>query len=525
MPTKSQTVAADCYALLRARVPLIWIKTGEETRAELYIAEAAMAANYVPMSWDIAAGVRELSGNPVNGFSPDPVETMRAIGERARSGTATRALFFLRDLPTWLEGPAGAQTLRALRNLAQQLPQPTASPQAIVIVSPSGNVPPELTSLTTVIDWPLPDREEIGTLLDASLEVAGNKVEQCSNGTRDAAIDAAIGLTGDEAQSCFNRSLVQHKKVDAVAIAQEKKRVIAASTVLEWSDPYPGDLNSVGGLENAKAWLVGRAIAFTPGARAYGLPSPKGIFLTGISGCGKTLIARVIATVWGRPFLKLDLGALKAKFVGESEANLRKVIRVLEAIGPCVVLLDEIEKALAGATQGAADGGVSADALGTLLTWMNDRTSQAFIIATANDVRGLPPELLRKGRFDEVFFVDLPTASERAGVLTAALRQHGRTAEVKPEAMAKVVAATEGFTGAEIAAIVPDALFAAFADNGREPNTADLLAAAASVVPLAKTASEKIAELRQWAVGRARPASKPEAQATAKVAGLRAIDI
>jgi hypothetical protein len=523
--TKSQTVAADVYALLRARAPLTWIVTKEETRAEVYIAEAAMSANYVPMTWDIAAGVRELGGNPVNGFSPDPVETMRAIGDRAQSGAsggtgAGRGLFFLRDLPVWLQGPTGAQTLRALRNLAQQLPRPTTSPQAVVVISPDGNVPPELSSLVTVIEWPLPDREEIGAMLDASLQVAGDKVEQCANGTRAAAIDAAIGLTGDEAQSCFNCSLVQHKRVDTAAISKEKKKVIARERVLEWFDPLPGGLDAVGGLENLKAWLVGRAIAFTPGARAYGLPSPKGALLVGVPGCGKSLTAKAIATAWQVPLLRLDLGALKSKFVGESEANLRRAFRTIEAIGRCVVWLDEIEKALAGATQGAADGGVSSDALGTILSWMQERSGEAFVIATANDVNALPPELLRKGRFDEVWFIDLPTASERVGVLQAAMRPR----ECDARDLGKVAAACDGFTGAEIAAIVPDALFVAFADGAREVTAADLIAAAATVVPLAKTAAEKIAALRTWAAGRARAASRPE-PVQAKAAGLRAIDL
>jgi hypothetical protein len=433
MPTKSQLVAADIYALTRARCPAIWVTTPEETRAERYIAEAAMSANYIPMFWDIAQGTTNLAGLPVAGMSApeerDPVTTMSAIASRARSGNAERGMFILRDLPIWLDGPSGALTLRALRNLAQLLPRPTTSPQAIVIISPKGLVPPELSSLVTVVEWPLPDREEIGAMLDASLEVAGDKVEQCTNGTRESAIDAAVGLTGDEAQSCFNRCLVQYKRVDTVAIANEKKQVIARERVIEWGEPYPGDLSSVGGLENAKEWLTSHLVAYTPKARAFGLPMPKGIFLTGVSGCGKTLLARVIATHRGVPFLKADLGALKGKFIGESEANLRRFIKVLEAIGPCVVLLDEIEKSLAGATQGAADGGVSADALGTLLTWMNDRTSAAFVIATANDVRSLPPELLRKGRFDELFFVDLPNAVERAAVLEAALKQFKRTAD------------------------------------------------------------------------------------------------
>jgi SpoVK/Ycf46/Vps4 family AAA+-type ATPase len=269
--------------------------------------------------------------------------------------------------------------------------------------------------------------------------------------------------------------------------------------------PLPGGLDAVGGLDNLKAWLESRRLAYSPRARAYGLPPPKGALLVGIPGCGKSLTAKAIATAWGVPLLRVDLGALKSKFVGESEGNLRKAFRVIEAIGRCVVWLDEIEKALQGATSGSADGGVSADALGAILSWMQERSGEAFVIATANDVEGLPPELLRKGRFDDVWYVDLPTEYERELVLTATLRSYGRsTGSIDVRAAAR---AREGFTGAELAALVPDAMFVAFADSEREITTADLLKAATTVAPLSKTASEKIDRLRQWAKGRARPAN------------------
>jgi SpoVK/Ycf46/Vps4 family AAA+-type ATPase len=204
------------------------------------------------------------------------------------------------------------------------------------------------------------------------------------------------------------------------------------------------------------------------------------------------------------PLLRVDLGALKSKFVGESEGNLRKAFRVIESVGRCVVWVDEIEKALQGATSGSADGGVSADALGAILSWMQERSTDAFVIATANDVEGLPPELLRKGRFDETWWIDLPTEPERGAILAATLRGFNKGAKVNPE---KVARASEGFTGSEIAALVPDAMFAAFADGGRDVTTDDLLAAARTVVPLSRTASEKVARLREWAKGRARPAT------------------
>lgn len=515
--TRSQAIAADIDALLRARNPLLWIVTREEARVERYLIEAAAAAGYMPRTWDVAQGVASLDGTLQSIGSPDPSATLDAIRDRAKSTTAERGVWIMRDLPAWLAGPAGVTTLRQLRNLARLLPGvPRENAQAIIVLSPSSDVPPELAGHATVIEWPLPDRAEVASVLDAALEALPDDMKKTAapNGTRDAAIDAAVGLSGEEAAACFARSLVQLRKIDPATIAKEKRRVIARERVLEWYDPIPGGLDSVGGLENLKTWLRERSTAYSPKARAYGLPAPKGALLVGIPGCGKSLTAKAIATAWGIPLLRLDLGALKSKFVGESEGNLRKAFRVIEAIGRCVVWIDEIEKALQGATSGSADGGVSSDALGAVLSWMQERSGEAFVIATANDVEGLPPELLRKGRFDEVWWVDLPTASERCSVVEAALRSHGRGSVLGINTK-DVAAACDTFTGSEIAAIVPDALFAAFGNGGREITTDDLLLAAKTVVPLAKTAAEKIARLRSWASGRARSASKTEAERAA----------
>jgi len=421
----------------------------------------------------------------------------------------------MRDLPVWLVGPSGAATCRALRNLARTLPGvKRENAQAIIVLTPSGDVPPELAGHATVIEWPLPDRDEIAAILDAAIAPLPEdiKANAAPNGTRDAAIDAAVGLSGLEASACYAKSLVTTRTIDPKAVAAEKKRVVARERVLEWFDPLPGGLDAVGGLDNLKGWLKTRASAYTPQARAYGLPAPKGAMLVGVPGCGKSLTPKATATAWGVPLVRMDLGGLKSKFVGESEANIRKAFSVIEAIGRCVVWLDEIEKALGGATGGAADGGVSTDALGAILNWMQERAGEAFVIATANDVSNLPPELLRKGRFDEVWFVDLPNRQERGQIISAALRAHGRGAV--DVYYGDVADKTEGFTGAEIAALVPDALYAAFNDGAREIETDDILDAARSVVPLSKTAAEKIKALRDWASTRARPATattKPEA--------------
>ena len=526
--TRSQQVATDVVALLRARNPLLWVVTREEARAERYLFEAAAAASYLCRSWDCGQGVTNLRGKPERIGGTDIGEMLTAIASRASQESslpAERGVWILRDLPAWLQGSIGITTLRQLRNLARSLPTaPRERAQAVVVLSPSGEVPPELAGHATVIEWPLPDRAEIAALLDAAIKGLPDKDQAAAapNGTRDAAIDAAVGLTGEEAQACYARSLVQTRTIDPAIVSKEKKRVVARERVLEWFDPIPGGLDAVGGLDALKEWLVARRLAYSPKARAYGLPAPKGALLVGISGCGKSLTAKAVATAWGVPLLRIDLGALKSKYVGESESNLRKAFQVIQALGRCVVWIDELEKALAGATQGAADGGVSSDALGAILSWMQDRAGEAFVVATANDVSALPPELMRKGRFDEVFFVDTPNANERIEVLKAALRSNGRD----PAAVgwAQVAQATEGFTGAEIAALVPEAMFAAFADGERDIEIRDLLQAAKKVVPLTRQASEKIAALRKWASERARPATSPASDGEA-VEQRRTLDL
>jgi DNA polymerase III delta prime subunit len=520
--TRGQEMAADVSALLRARNPLIWVASREEARAERLLFEAAASAGYVPYTWDVGQGIADMSGKAQPQFA-DPGEALGEIRVRASRvvGTPERGVWIMRDLPAWLSGPAGATTMRQLRNLARLLPgTPRDRAQAIIVLSPSADIPPELAGHATVIEMPMPDREEIAAVLDSLVEQY-DLGDTMVNGRREAAIDAAVGLSQVEAQACYSKSLVTSRTIDPVAVAKEKKTVISRERVLEWFDPLPDGLNAVGGLENLKTWLVSRSSAYTPQARAYGLPAPKGALLAGIPGCGKSLTAKAISTAWGVPLLRVDLGAIKSKFVGESEGNLRRAFKVIETVGRCIVWFDEIEKALQGATSGSADGGVSSDALGAVLSWMQERKNDAFVIATANDVEVLPAELLRKGRFDEIWWIDLPTRIERLEILKATLRQFKR-GEI--EGLNKVVDASDGFTGSEIAALVPDAMYAAFADGGREINATDLLAAAKTVVPLSKTAAERLLKLRAWANGRARPASAPEIADQAKPR-VRALDL
>jgi hypothetical protein len=532
--TRSQLEAANIAAKLRARCPLIWIQTREEQRVEGFIYEANASALYETRFWDIAAGTTDIAGKPdnvVTGEIPDPDPVLEAVfnkgeGTKGTASNPKRIVWVLRDYPAYLNGPNASATLRRMRNLVRWLPsQPTYCAQAIIIISPSAEIPAELQNTAALTEWPLPDRVEIGTLLDACVNKLPEDMRKSAlpNGDRDAAIDAAVGLSGEEAQATFAASLVKLRRIDPVTVAQEKKRVIAKAGGLEWFDPLPDGLDAVGGLENLKGWLVKRALAYSPEARAYGLPSPKGALLGGIPGCGKSLCVRATGTAYGVPVLKVDLGALKGKFVGESEANIRNTFKVAEAIGRCILWVDEIEKALQGATGGAADGGVSADTLGFLLNWMQERQGEAFVMATANNVDSLPPELMRKGRFDEVWWVDVPNDVEREGVLAASLRSHSRGhVDIDLRAVSE---ATAQFTGSEIAALVPDAMFTAFEDGAREITTQDLLDAAKGVNPLAVLKEKEFAELRSRWSTRMRPASLQVAAVAATGASVPQLDL
>jgi len=278
--------------------------------------------------------------------------------------------------------------------------------------------------------------------------------------------------------------------------------------------PVGGSLDDVGGLETLKGWLLKRRDAFGQRAREYGLPSPKGLLIAGIPGTGKSLTAKATASVFGRPLLKLDAGRLYGGLVGQSEGNLRAVIQTAEAVAPCVLWIDEIEKGFAGSqSSGQTDGGTSARVFGSFVSWMQEKTAPVFVVATANDVARLPPELLRKGRWDELFFVDLPNPEERRAVWEIQFRKFGR--DPRGFDLRALTEMSEGYTGAEIGQAVADALYAAFAE-GREPDTALVCRVTADAVPLSKLMAEQIAGLRKWALGRCRSATPPRERATGR---------
>jgi hypothetical protein len=519
--SRGERTRNDITALLRARNTLLWIVSREEVRVENSLIEAAARAKFEVRLWDCAAGIVSTPDKENKRkkllADGDPTACIKFIADKK-----DKAVYVLRDLHLWIRDP---MLLRQLRNLAKELESAEKEEaRAIIVLSPSSEIPPELAGHATVLDYPLPDRIEIAGIVDNLIEnVKPELKDKALAAGRDSIIDSAVGLTAQEASNCFSLSLVVNKTLSPSTIGNEKKRIIAREKVLTWVDPDPRGLEAIGGLKFVKEWLIQRKAAFSAAAKAYGLPTPKALLLCGCPGTGKSLTAKCVATAWQMPLLRLDFGALKSKYVGDSEQNVRRALSVAETVAPCVMWIDELEKGLAGSTGPQGDGGVSADALSVFLSWSQDKQGSVFTLATANAVDTLPPELLRRGRFDEMFFLDLPTLTERKEVLIATLRQFNRDPSTID--IDRVAKSTDMFTGAEIASLLPDALFDAFSDNARPLKTEDLLVAAGKVVPMAKTSEDKIKRLREWAKTRARRASPPEDETNSKGGRMAGLDL
>ncbi|MBO8093059.1 MAG: AAA family ATPase [Prosthecochloris sp.] len=491
---------------IAARIAVIQIVSPDEEdimQSMAHISRSRLLPEGTGMfSWDIAAQFSELC-------PPDtPFQNRTATYESVLgiiAGYQGRAVFILKDFHhAWQHR---SQVLRMLRNLASELPSRT-NPLTIILTSPEDNLPSELRHDIPLIETGNPGPERLHELL---LRTAGpvNALEHAPSGLVQRLVESALGLSLSEAGRAYRKALVRcgPHGLDERAVrmvTHEKQHIIRNSGALELY-PFTGSMVNVGGLGTLKTWLDERHDAFSADARDYGLTIPGGVALIGIPGTGKSLCAKVTAGHWGMPLLRMDVGALFSGLLGSSEQNVRKAIRIAEVIAPCVLWVDEIEKAFAGSE---GDSGTASRVLATFLTWMQEKTVPVFVFATANKIHRLPPELLRKGRFDEIFFLDLPTHHERMGILEVHLRNHGYTMVPQRFDLEKAAAETEGFVGAELQAVVNEAMFPAFRDNRRELETADLLKAAAGMVPLARSHRAHIEELRRMVDnGQARNAS------------------
>ncbi|HEY9741884.1 MAG TPA: AAA family ATPase [Coleofasciculaceae cyanobacterium] len=482
--------------LLRARYPLIYIPTPEEERVEAAIAQAAKRlgdrAVYI---WDFVDGYQ---GNPNDaGFGRrNPLQALEFVEKVAENAAG---IFILRDFHRFLED---ISVSRKLRNLSRRL---KSQPKNIVIVTPQVAVPPDLAEVLTVLEFPLPEaseiKAEVGRLLAATGQSLDNKV-------LDELVRSSQGLSLERIRRVLTRAIASHGEIqpeDVELVLEEKRQSIRQTQILEFY-PTQEKISDIGGLDNLKDWLLRRGGAFTERARQYGLPHPRGLLLVGIQGTGKSLTAKAIAHHWHLPLLRLDVGRLFGGLVGESESRTRQMIQLAEALAPCILWIDEIDKAFSG-LDSKGDAGTTSRVFGTFINWLAEKRSPVFVVATANNIQALPPEMLRKGRFDEIFFVGLPSQEERHAIFElhlSRLRPHN----LKSYDLERLAYETPDFSGAEIEQTLIEAMHIGFSQN-RDFTTDDVLEAASQIIPLARTAQEQIQFLQDWAAaGKARLASR-----------------
>jgi len=488
----------DLELLIASRHALVAIESHEEERVRAVAAEAAARQELPFFEWKITTGlVRAGAGDGL----PETDKPEKAL--RAAAVMRTEAVYLFYDLNKFFEDPA---VLRLLRDIGESF---GSDRRTLILCAPAIDLPEDLTACTARMQIELPDVAELRELTVRTLRDLGAprriKID-LSVPELNQLIESLRGLTLGEAQRILMAAALDDLKIDRndfKHVLDRKKDLIANDGVLEL---YPQDatLQQIGGLENLKAWLKKRGAGFTPEARRHGLEPPRGLLLLGVQGCGKSLSARAVASEWGLPLLRMDASSLYDKFVGESERKLRGALRTAESMAPCVLWIDEIEKGIPARSGSEADGGLARRIFGAFLSWLQDKKQPVCVVATSNDIQSLPPELLRKGRFDEIFFVDLPGEAARRSILAVHLTKRGQD----PAAfdLQSLAAASEGFSGSEIEAAIVAALYSAFADK-TPLSSPHILAELRRAVPLSRTCRETIEELRAWARGRTVPAA------------------
>ncbi len=492
----------DLDLLVASHQPIIAIESPEEERVR-GIVEGLAARQDLPLfEWKATRGLLRIGTHDPIYESESPAHALKTA-----AGMVTEALYLFHDLDKYFEDPG---ILRLLRDIGETFNQDR---RTLILCAPEITLPPDLHTCTAQVRLDLPDLQELKQLTVRTLRDLGAptriKVE-LTLPEIEQLVAALRGLTLLEAQRVLMRAALDDLKLDRSDfqhILDQKKALIAQDGVLDLFPPET-TLQQIGGLENLKDWLRNRGAAYSAEAARFGLEPPRGVLLLGVQGCGKSLCAKAVASEWGLALLRLDAGALYDKYVGESEKNLKRALSTAEAMAPCILWIDEIEKGMSGRDGSASDGGLSRRILGSFLSWLQDRRQPVFVAATANDIEALPPELLRKGRFDEIFFVDLPGDAARRAILAVHLAR--RKQDPGRFDLAALSAAAAGFSGAEIEAAIVSALYAAYAEK-RPLATGHLLGALGAAVPLSRTCREQIETLRVWARGRTVPADPPEA--------------
>jgi len=530
--------------LINSSTPIIVMETVEEPRAVALVRRACSDLNMATFEWTIADGLVRSGSNAsaasalqnyaksatipqgnsedsrlaravLSSFAGDTAQkssiynTADPVQALANMESMTvEAVFILKDFHRQMDNPV---VVRRLRDVGQKF---SANRRTLVLTAPTIEMPPELASLVEFLDLPLPDQVRLREIIrETYTRMAGNhtlKLQLDADGV-DAMAANLRGLTEEEAERAISQAVVARLSLstDCVTdVLEAKKATLKRSEMLEFVEAND-TMSAVGGLENLKNWLAQRRSSWDASARDFGLEPPKGVIILGVQGCGKSLCARAVAGEWKLPLVKFDTAAIYDKYIGETEKRIQKVFKVAEGLAPCVLWIDELEKVFAGSgpDSASADAGVSSRLLASFLSWMQDRKAPVFVAATCNNVTVLPPELIRKGRFDELFFVDLPNQEERKQVFAIQLKKRKRNPQDYD--LDRVAEAAKGFSGAEIESVVQTALYAAFS-NKNELTNDDLLRALSSTVPLSVTRAEEIAELRAWAKERAVRASASE---------------
>ena len=486
---------------IRAGYPGIYIVSSEEVRVEAELKTIAETLKHRLYAWSVSEGLTDTADGTVQD-APEPITVLSLIPELSEN-----VLVLLRDFHLFLDNPDPFLT-RALKDV---LRHGKSNGKNVIMLGCRKLLPSELEREFVIVDFSLPGKEALGIVLDNIAVSAGQPQPKADH--RELLLGSATGLTSIEAENAFALSIVESNGLSPVIVAREKAQELKRGGLLE---VYQSDesLEDIGGLDSLKSWLMQRRDTLSQEAHDYGLPSPKGLLIVGIPGTGKSLTAKATASVFQRPLIKLDAGRLFAGLVGQSESNLRSVIATVEAIAPVVLWIDEIEKGFSGSkSSGSTDGGTASRVFGTFLSWMQERIAPVFIVATVNDVTQLPPEMLRKGRFDELFFIDLPNREEREAIWRIQITKYGR--EPANYDTLRLAKSTEGFTGSEIEQGFIDSLYDAF-ERREEPSDLTIMMALNEVVPLSKLMSEQINALRRWSKGRARPATL-----TAETSGSR----
>jgi hypothetical protein len=559
--------------LINSSTPIVVMETAEEMRAISVVRAACAELRMATFEWSIADGlVRSGSNAPVDGqkvaaqirvdqvttwtqggksqtqtrtaLSPGSNEAERlsramltSLGADAAAALSTgapgsiyntrepvqalanmesmtvEAVFILKDFHRHMDDPV---VVRRLRDVGQKF---SANRRTVVITAPEIVVPAELTTLVEYFDLPLPDRDRLHEIIHETftrLSTTYTLKLQLDAGGVDAMAANLRGLTEEEAERAISQALVARYALcpDTITdVLEGKKQLLRHSGMLEFIDASD-NMASVGGLENLKHWLAQRRGAWEDSAREFGLEPPRGMIILGVQGCGKSLCARAVAGEWKLPLVKFDTSAVYDKYIGETEKRIRKVFQVAEGLAPCVLWIDELEKVFAGSgpDSASADAGVSSRLLASFLSWMQDRKAPVFVAATCNNVSVLPPELIRKGRFDELFFVDLPNQAERKQIFSIQLAKRKRKAAEFD--LDQIAAAAQGHSGAEIDAAVQTGMYAAYSEK-KPLTTQSLLDALAQTVPLSTTRAEEIQALREWASTRTVRASVPDPGAAA----------